>query len=51
MEKLFRVDSVENLLTKQEKLVWKVDPLLKGKEVLERSTEVDGRWRLFDYSI
>ena len=40
MEKLFRVDSVENLLTKQEKLVWKVDPLLKGKDVLERTTEV-----------
>ena len=37
---IIRVDSVENLLTKQEKLVWKVDPLLKGKSVLERTTEV-----------
>jgi ABC-2 type transport system ATP-binding protein len=37
---IIRVDSVENLLTKQEKLVWKVDPLLKGKEVLERTIEV-----------
>ena len=37
---IIRVDSVENLLTKQEKLVWKVDPLLKGKAVLERTTEV-----------
>ena len=37
---IIRVDSVENLLTKQEKLVWKVDPLLKGKDVLERTTEV-----------
>jgi len=37
---IIRVDSVENLLTKQEKLVWKVDPLLKGKAVLERTTKV-----------
>ena len=37
---IIRVDSVENLLTKQEKLVWKVDPLLEGKAVLERTTEV-----------
>jgi ABC-2 type transport system ATP-binding protein len=37
---IIRVDSVENLLTKQERLVWKVDPLLEGKAVLERTTEV-----------
>jgi len=37
---IIQVDSVENLLTKQEKLVWKISPLLKGKEVLERFTEV-----------
>ena len=37
---IIRVDSVENLLTKQEKLVWKVEPLLKGKEVLEKTIEV-----------
>jgi ABC-2 type transport system ATP-binding protein len=37
---IIRVDSVENLLTKQEKLVWKVDPLLKGKEILEKTIEV-----------
>ena len=38
--KIIQIDSVENLLTKQEKLVWKVTPLLKGKEILERFTEV-----------
>ena len=37
---IIQIDSVENLLTKQEKLVWRVSPLLKGKEVLERFTEV-----------
>ena len=37
---IIQVDSVENLLTKQEKLVWKVSPLSKGKEVLERFTDV-----------
>ena len=37
---IIQIDSVENLLTKQEKLVWKVDPILKGKEVLERFIEV-----------
>ncbi|WP_428910510.1 ABC transporter ATP-binding protein [Niallia sp. Krafla_26] len=37
---IIRIDSVENLLTKQEKLVWRIDPLLKGKEVLERYTDV-----------
>jgi ABC-2 type transport system ATP-binding protein len=37
---IIQIDSVENLLTRQEKLVWKVEPLLKGKEVLERFIEV-----------
>lgn len=37
---IIQIDSVENLLTKQEKLVWKVSPLLQGREVLERFTEV-----------
>jgi ABC-2 type transport system ATP-binding protein len=37
---IIQVDSVENLLTKQEKLVWKVSPLSKGMEVLERYTDV-----------
>ena len=37
---IIQIDSVENLLTKQEKLVWKVEPILKGKEVLERFIEV-----------
>jgi ABC-2 type transport system ATP-binding protein len=37
---IIQIDSVENLLTKQEKLVWKVSPLLKGREVLERFTVV-----------
>src|SRR3954468_16369352 len=37
---IIQIDSVENLLTKQEKLVWKVSPLLKGREVLEQFTEV-----------
>ena len=38
---IIQIDSVENLLTKQEKLVWKVSSYLKGKEVLERFTEVE----------
>jgi len=37
---IIQIDSVDHLLTKQEKLVWKVDPLLKGKKVLERYTDV-----------
>src|SRR4051812_39134209 len=37
---IIQIDSVENLLTKQEKLLWRVFPLLQGKEVLERFTEV-----------
>ncbi|WP_394236734.1 ABC transporter ATP-binding protein [Niallia oryzisoli] len=37
---IISVDSVENLLTKQEKLAWKVSPLQRGKEILERFTEV-----------
>ncbi len=37
---IIRIDSVENLLTKQEKIVWRVDPVLKGKAVLERFTSV-----------
>ena len=35
---IIQIDSVENLLTKQEKIVWRVDPILKGKEVLEKFT-------------
>ena len=38
---IIQIDSVESLLTSQEKLVWRVSPLAKGKEVLERFTEVE----------
>lgn len=43
---IIQVDSVENLLTKQEKLVWKVEPLLQGKKILEKFTnvKVDGTY-------
>ncbi|WP_338450702.1 ABC transporter ATP-binding protein [Niallia oryzisoli] len=37
---IIRIDSVENLLTKQEKLVWRINPIERGKEVLERYTDV-----------
>jgi ABC-2 type transport system ATP-binding protein len=37
---IIQIDSVDNLLTKQEKLVWKVEPLLQGKKVLEVYTDV-----------
>lgn len=37
---IISIDSVENLLTKQEKLVWRVSPFLKGKAILERFTDV-----------
>lgn len=37
---IIQIDSVENLLTKKEKLVWRVSPLLQGKDVLKRFTEV-----------
>jgi len=40
---IIQIDSVESLLTSQEKLVWRVSPLAKGKEVLERFTEVELR--------
>lgn len=41
---IIQVDSVENLLTKQEKLVWKLEPLLQGKKILEQytTTNIDG---------
>ncbi len=38
---IINIDSVENLLTKQEKLAWRVLPLEKGKKVLERFTPVE----------
>jgi ABC-2 type transport system ATP-binding protein len=43
---IIQIDSVENLLTSQEKLVWRVSPFAKAKEVLERFTEVgvDGHY-------
>lgn len=37
---IIRIDSVENLLTKQEKLVWRINPIERGKEVLGRYTDV-----------
>lgn len=37
---IIQIDTVENLLTSQEKLVWRVSPLGKAKKVLERFTEV-----------
>ena len=39
---IIQIDSLENLLTKQEKIVWQVDPLLKGKEVLEDLQAIGG---------
>ena len=38
---VIEVDSVENLLNRQEKMVWKVSQLEKGKEVLSSFTEVE----------
>jgi len=38
---IINIDSVENLLTKQEKLAWRLLPLEQGKEVLERFTDVE----------
>ncbi|KAA9017047.1 ABC transporter ATP-binding protein [Niallia endozanthoxylica] len=38
---IIQIDSVDNLLTKQEKLAWRVLPLEQGKEVLERFTDVE----------
>ncbi|MCQ6276832.1 ABC transporter ATP-binding protein [Bacillus sp. V3B] len=37
---IIQIDSVENLLTRQEKLVWKVSPLLQGKKILAQFTDV-----------
>lgn len=37
---IIQIDSVDNLLTRQEKLVWKVEPLLQGKKVLGKFTDV-----------
>lgn len=37
---IIQIDSVENLLANQEKLVWRVSPLAKAQEVLERFTKV-----------
>jgi ABC-2 type transport system ATP-binding protein len=37
---IIQIDSVENLLTSQEKLVWRVSPLAQAKKVLESFTEV-----------
>ncbi len=43
---IIQIDSVENLLTSQEKLVWRVSPLTQAKKVLERFTDVqlDGNY-------
>ena len=37
---IIQIDTVENLLTKQEKLVWNVTPVPKAKEILAQYTEV-----------
>lgn len=37
---IIQVDSVKNLLSSQEKMLWKVDPMERGKAVLTQLTEV-----------
>jgi ABC-2 type transport system ATP-binding protein len=37
---IIRIDTVENLLTNQERLQWRVTPLMEGKVVLEQFTQV-----------
>ncbi|CAH0347145.1 ABC transporter ATP-binding protein [Bacillus sp. CECT 9360] len=37
---IIQVDTVDNLLNKQEKIIWRLEPIRKGKEVLSRYTEV-----------
>ncbi|WP_409301073.1 ABC transporter ATP-binding protein [Peribacillus sp. SCS-155] len=39
--KIIQIDTVQNLLNRQEKMHWKLKPLAKGREVLERYTEVE----------
>ncbi|WP_338471448.1 ABC transporter ATP-binding protein [Niallia sp. XMNu-256] len=48
---IIQVDSVENLLTKQERIVWRVSPLSTGKQILERYTDVivDGETLITSY--
>jgi ABC-2 type transport system ATP-binding protein len=37
---VIRTDSVKNLLAEQERVIWKAEPLLLAKEILEEETEV-----------
>lgn len=37
---IIQVDSVKNLLSRQEKMLWKVDPMDQGKAVLSQLTDV-----------
>jgi len=37
---IIQVDSVKNLLSSQEKMLWKVDPVDRGKDVLTQLTDV-----------
>ncbi|MDQ0217805.1 ABC transporter ATP-binding protein [Peribacillus cavernae] len=37
---IIQVDMVANLLNKQEKIIWRIEPIQKGKEILRRYTEV-----------
>jgi len=38
---IIQVDTVNNLLNKQEKIIWRLDPVEKGKELLGKYTEVN----------
>jgi ABC-2 type transport system ATP-binding protein len=37
---IVKIDTVDNLLNQQERMIWKLSPANKGKEILERYTEV-----------
>lgn len=37
---IIQTDTVDNLLNKQEKIIWRLEPIHKGKEILSRYTDV-----------
>ena len=49
--KILQTDTVENLLTAQERTLWRLDPLEDGKEILEMHTEVkqEGEYIITSY--
>ena len=51
--KILQTDTVENLLTAQERTIWRLEPLAGGKEILEMYTQVkqEGEYIITSYDL